>query len=357
LSTNLLLVFDRIEFLSSSSLPLLEAMIEEIGEGHQMVVTGYEGTGLPVARYVADGIAWHFSGEDLNFTLDESTELLGAQGFQGDVSQAFETMCGWALGLSMLANGNVKAHQSSEIIQDLINRLPKEVQAWLPELAPLEIWEAQEVIQLGCQVPKNWFEIVSRIGLPATRGKINQLYPHSLLTKILERNLQENDARYRVLHEKSGHFAQKIGQNLKALRHFLSANLIKEALNLAQDLIKFYSNRQEVSLERTMLESFPRESLTNQMLVRLAFCWFNTGKAIEAEELLIELQEGGYSDERLVLTLADFEYRRGNYQKQLEYAKYIHDQKPEKPFLIESLLRQGVALQELGSNYGSKVGF
>jgi LuxR family transcriptional regulator, maltose regulon positive regulatory protein len=320
LSTNLHLVFDRIEFLSSSSSPLLEGLIEELGEGHQVILTGYEGTNLPVASYTAQGFARLFIGTDLNFTAEESNQLFAALGSRNDASEAHKNMDGWPLGLAVLSSSDLKNTSPDKVMQNLFNRLPEAVQTWLPELAPLKTWGVESTKQLGCDVPDDWSIILTRIGLPFVQMNAPECMPHSLLSDLLEQKLKLKPERHSKLHITAGFLAEQMGQDWEALWHYQSAGSTSDSLRVIDRLSDHYQKFREHDLARQALEVVTKTDLPNHLLVRLAVQLYKTGDLIKGEEILVALYDKGYRNQYVLKGLAQLEFEKNNINASIKFA-------------------------------------
>jgi LuxR family transcriptional regulator, maltose regulon positive regulatory protein len=347
LSTNLLVVLDRIEFLSKPSSSLLEALIEDLGEGHQVLVTGYDVTPLPIARYVTDNSGLKIGDEDLNFTIEESTELLTARDFQGDIDQVQDRLNGWPLGLAMLGKDSWRSDHPNEVMKSLFDRLPYKTQRWVSELAPLSVWSIKTAMELSCEVPNGWLKLVVKFGLPVIKINESHYIPHSLLSELLQKRLLDRENRGIELYEKAGILAEKSGQLLEALKYFCVAKKIENSLRLITELSRTYIIRRENVLARQVLEMVPEENLSSELQVRLANQWLSMGEAQRADLKIQELYKEGYRGPDLYMILSTLEYQKSNSKTQIEYANKGLEQNPPVRLKVGLLVMKFAALYEM----------
>jgi LuxR family transcriptional regulator, maltose regulon positive regulatory protein len=319
LKINLNLVFDRIEHLSESSASLLQALIEEIGEGHQVFVAGYEGNPLSVARFTIDGMALTLEASQLNFTPEETAAFLTAQGFQGNIQEAHKRMDGWSLGVAMAANSGADTTQPNQVISGLLQKLPKPLQDWLPELSVLDVWSIELARNVGCKLPNDWFGTVTKIGLPLVALSPLEYQPHSLLNETLRNLLKISDQRHRQLSLNAGKIAEKQKKVFEAVRHYYTGGLLKNAVKIMEKFMIEIRSTGDFSLFQKVLNIVPETELPNKVQIFVNANKMYTTEASEGKRRLIEMYHSGNRDPELILSLAVFSQRSRDANEMLQY--------------------------------------
>jgi LuxR family transcriptional regulator, maltose regulon positive regulatory protein len=322
INANLNIVFDRIEHLSTSSSSLIEALVEELGEGHQVLVAGYEGNPLPVSRFAVDGLALALSSSELNFTAEETVELLKARGFEGDAEQAHESMAGWSLGIAMIANGNALPTQPTELMKQLLERLPRGMMEWLPELAVLDVWSEEVAREVGCQVSHGWVNTVAKVGLPLAQISDGVYQPHSLLKESLENQLRKNAIRCEFLSHAAAKIAERNGKSLEAIKLYQMANLPDEAGRLIEKFAWESQHKGQMELASQVLSAIPEEKLSEKMFIFVNGRRLFTSEVHEAADKLLEMYRSGNRNPELLFYLAQASQRDGD-AKSMD--KYINE--------------------------------
>jgi LuxR family transcriptional regulator, maltose regulon positive regulatory protein len=322
-NSNLNIVFDRIEYLSTSSSSLIESLVEELGEGHQVLVAGYEGNPLPVSRFAVDGLALAFSSSELNFTAEETVELLQARGFEGDAVQAHESMAGWSLGIAMVANGDTVSMQPNDVINQLFERLPDDIRAWLPELSVLDVWSEKIIQEIGYNLPKNWLKKLIEKGLPITKINFDEYQPHFLLNEKLIKELFKEPSKYKNLHRTAAIYEERCKNLIKAAKNYNNSEDYESAIRIVIQITESARRRGEIGLQKDVLRIVPESRLPINELVILMNRRIDVGDVIEAEKTLLNLYENGSRNFSLLLTLGNIERKRGNGDLKLRFLSQI----------------------------------
>jgi LuxR family transcriptional regulator, maltose regulon positive regulatory protein len=344
INANLNLVFDRIEHLSETSAGLIQALVEEIGEGHQILVAGYEGNPLSVARFAVDGMALAIEASQLNFTPEETAALLTARGFQGNIEQTHEQMAGWSLGIAMIANGSADVTQPSQIIESLLSRLPKSMQAWLPELAVLEVWSVELARDVGCQVPDTWFHEVITSGLPIIPLNNLEYQPHLLLSNRLNQVFSLRTDRYKIASFQAAKVAEKKNRNLTAIQLYQTAGALSEAMRVMSEFTLESSRRGDTKLLQKIAESIPENILTEELLIFINGNLLQTNKKDEAKSKLFNLYQKGSRNPLLLFCLARIYQMLSQPEKMRLYINEIFEQKISEDQKYKALTMKAAAL-------------
>jgi LuxR family transcriptional regulator, maltose regulon positive regulatory protein len=344
INANLNIVFDRIEHLSTSSSSLVEALVEELGEGHQVLVAGYEGNPLPVSRFAVDGFALALNSSELNFTAEETVELLKARGFEGDAEQAHESMAGWSLGIAMVSIGSSLPTHPSEVINQLFKRLPQDIQQWLPELAVLDVWSEDFARQFECLVPQGWLGKLLSRGLPIF--PINRLsyQIHSLMSAFLDEKLKENRSRYSKLHYNAGKIFERHKKYIESIKHYMNSGFEEDAFRVIKEVSLELINKGETEIVKTILEAIPEEKLSEEMLILLANRRLSSGEEKRAKKDLEKLYENKNRDPNLLISLSILAQRDGDFDRQISLIDEALAQNPQGNTLCRALHNKASAL-------------
>jgi LuxR family transcriptional regulator, maltose regulon positive regulatory protein len=342
------LVLDRGERLSSDSGRWLEAFIETLDEDHRVWVAGYEGLPLPLARYLAAGIATLIPASELNFTLSETQAYLQARNHPGDAAQIHQSLEGWSVGLALLVAGGGLQLQPKDLVLETLRRLPPALQQSLPEAAVLEVWSEEVAASLGCALPKGWLKKAVDIGLPLTPLDAKQYRPHTVLIEALEIELSQRLERHAVLHKAVAVKAEQAGDLVKAMRHFKFAKDYENACRLVEIIILTALDREEHHLIRELIEDFSQSTLSTRLRLRLAHSWLYTGEFVRAADLVRKIRDEGSRDPLMFNLLSHMSSRQGQYEQQLQLAEEGLSCKPETRLRITLLISKSAALSELG---------
>jgi LuxR family transcriptional regulator, maltose regulon positive regulatory protein len=341
------LVLDRGERLSSDSGRWLEAFIETLDEDHRVWVAGYEGLPLPLARYLAAGVATLIPASELNFTLPETQAYLQARNYAGDAAQIHQSLEGWSVGLALLVAGGGLQLQPKDLVLETLRRLPPSLQQALPEVAVLEIWSEEAAATLGCGLPKGWLKKAVDIGLPLTPLDAKQYRPHTVLIEALEIELSQHLERHVLLHKAVAVKAEQAGDLLRAVHHFQCAKDFFEACRLAEIIVTTAVQREENKLVRQLLETFTIPTLSIRLKLRLVQAWLNTGESKQATELLQQVRDEGSRDPLMFSLLATLSNRQGHFEQQLQFVEEGLSCNPETQLRIMLLTLKSAALFEL----------
>jgi LuxR family transcriptional regulator, maltose regulon positive regulatory protein len=348
INANLNVVFDRIEHLSTSSSSLVEALVEELGEGHQVLMAGYEGNVFPILKFKANGLALLIEMKHLSFTPQEIRELLVAFGFEQDNDWLYESTKGWPLGSALIARETETASKTDNPVIDLVNRLPQETRVWLTTLAPLDLWNTEYIKKLGCEVPHNWVSQIFKAGLPITEISPGFYEPHSLLVTALRDILFENSEQAQGLYTVAAQVAEQEHQIIKAIHFYKLAGLLEIGVATAERYAFEFSAEAQDTLAAQILDTVPFEKLSVYAKSMLAFHWLDFGDVQRAEKIILDLYESGEANPFLFLGMGRIEYKRGNSVGQLDFAERIFDFDLPNPLKVKTLILQSAAYQRLG---------
>lgn len=321
LDQNLYVILDRTEMLSRVSGQWLQRFHARISEGHQLLLAGYESSPLPFAKWLSRGEAAVWGTEELVFTLSESRDVLGDQ--QDTLLHVHEQLEGWPAGVALVASGAQVAVGAADLIEERLWHLPPEHARHFHELAVLQVWTEAEARAVGCQVNPGWLEAALQIGLPLSPLSRGKYRPHTLLLDVLnDMFLREDPQRYHLLCERQGDRLLKEGQDLAATFYYLRARNLNKSEPLVKSQIQLALANLNIDLilrliqEACQLPDAPDEDYQLYKVLAL----LNIDKFEEAHQI-VKSTSFEHRTDLYYQTLSYFEYRRGNYQKQLELAQ------------------------------------
>jgi LuxR family transcriptional regulator, maltose regulon positive regulatory protein len=290
---NLSFIIEGIEVLGSEAGQWLRTFVNLLPEGHHVFVSGFENTGLPLARMIADGLARLIGPDELAFTLEESTSYFKIRNCTSAVKETHNALEGWPAGLALVASGASVGLGPTDLVLEVMQTLPDDVRQHLPEAAVFNVWIEHDAKDLGLNLPSGWLQHVRRVGLPITPLGSGTYRPHRVLLEALEIQLRLDPDRHAQLHGLVAQKREQSGQVLEALRYYQLAGNIAQALRLASQLVRHYELRSEFHLIERILGSFHEGQLSPQFKALLGRVWINAGHILRAEALLQDLVNTG----------------------------------------------------------------
>ena len=318
---NISFFLDSIHLIGIDAGSWLERFVVSIAEGHRVLMAGYDAEHIPLSKWVSEGNALFLGAEDLAFTLKETKSYLSERGFVGDKDEVQVSLEGWAAGLALVASGMSLQVNPADLIAQALKKLPEGLRTSLPEASVLEIWNEDAASRLGCQLPSGWLQIVRRVGLPLTPLGHQTYRPLQVLVEVLQNELKRNTERHAQLCLKAGQQAQDSGDTLRALKHYRSARLDAQAVQLAEEVAPALFARAEFRLLRHVLESFAPEQLSAKLVGFLGIALIETGKGTHGEVLLRKLRAGGQADTQVLYWLGRLAYHEMQFERTLILAE------------------------------------
>ncbi len=318
---HLILIFDGMDVVGGDSARWLEELFASLGEGHRVLMSSYVEPAVRLTRYVTQGTAVVVSGPELAFSQDEGVAYLNARGYASDAVSVHRTLDGWPAGMALVASGASPHYSPQNLVLEALDRLGPGLRSSLPEASALTVWSEPLAAQLGCRLPKGWLRELRRTGLPLAPLGENRYRPHQVLLEVLQQQLRADAERYRQLHEHAARAAEKRGDFMEALRHYLSAEAQDSALRLAGTLAQRYELNGQFRLVRAVLEHFKPEVLGADLEALLGQALLETGEIARGEALLQRLYNAGQRDARVCYSLGMLAARRGQHQSQLQNAE------------------------------------
>jgi LuxR family transcriptional regulator, maltose regulon positive regulatory protein len=314
LSVNLDICLDNGDGLSQEACQWIVQLTHFLGDDHRIIFAHRGGAPIKVTRLVAAGTGVVIAQDHLVFSKQETERLLENAQTQQNVSSLHDHLEGWAAGLVMAGLHNANPNLSAnDLIKDVLENLPADLQQVLPEAAVLEIWSEDAATLLGCNLPKGWLERVRQAGLPLSPLGNDQHRPHQLLIVILEKQLLKSPERYQELHGKAARQAEAAKDGIVAARHYAKARQFDDLNRLFLTLIPTWEERYEWGIVKQLLELVLVEELTPQFQASLGRAYLETGKTTEARGLLENMMTAGIATSQTYHNLAKLARRSGDH--------------------------------------------
>jgi LuxR family transcriptional regulator, maltose regulon positive regulatory protein len=314
LSVNLDICLDNGDGLSQEACQWIMQFTHFLGEDHRIIFAHRGGAPIKVARLVAAGTGMVITQDHLVFSRQETEWLLENAQTHQQMDSLYHQLEGWAAGLVLAglhhANPNLSAN---DLIKDVLENLPADLQQVLPEAAVLEIWSEDTAALLGCNLPKDWLTQVRQAGLPLSPLSDGQYRPHQLLIVILEKQLLKTPERYQELHNLAARQAETEKDGIGAARHYAKARQFEELNRLLLTLIPTWEARYEWGIVKQLLELVSVNELAPQFQASLGRAYLETGKTTEARTLLENMITGGIATALTYHGLAKLMRRSGDY--------------------------------------------
>jgi LuxR family transcriptional regulator, maltose regulon positive regulatory protein len=315
---NVLLVLDRTEHLGANAAKWLEAFVNTLAEGHQVMLAGYESTPLPITGWVARGDAWLIGPNELAFSGEEVARFLSEHNPEINALTLHQQLEGWPAGIALVVAGAPTHLAPQDLVLERIAQLPERLQDGLIELAVTEEWGEATPQTLGVKLSRGWLKQVIALGLPLSPLGMGRYRAHTVLLEALEARLLERPNVHADRHARAAELADATGQKLTAIRHYLLAKKVSSALRVADDLCADLVKKRDYELVRKVLEGFESSVLPQETHIRLAEAFFETGNVDAGESILNGFFASGYRSAHLLFLLAGRANRRAQYQRQLD---------------------------------------
>jgi LuxR family transcriptional regulator, maltose regulon positive regulatory protein len=343
---NLDLVLDKAEHLGEDATKWLERYLNELDEGHRVLMAGYDTT-LPMAQLVASGRAMRLETSELAFTPEETAAYLLARGSDANATEAHQVLDGWCAGLALVAAGAAPQLEPRDLVMEVLERLPKDLCEVIPEAAVLEVWSEDEAKKIGCNLPRGWLKTAQRVGLPMTPLTSDSYRPHTILLETLDNKLRENQNTYKKLYKVSGDLNYTQGNIIKSIEYLRKAESINEALQIfeafAVNAIDSYSGYEIVC---TIAEKFDYSQLTNKIKIRYAKSLMLTDSIVKSSEMLDELYKSKIwqDDPMLLLFYGQKLFQLGKINEYLGVIEFALQQKLTPKEMVHFLVAKANGL-------------
>jgi LuxR family transcriptional regulator, maltose regulon positive regulatory protein len=316
---NFLFCFDRVDALELDTCRWLESFVAALGEGHQVIMSGYGSVPLKVSQFVAQGSALVLGRDQLAFSSQEATVYLEARGYTGDVTRAVEHLDGWPAGLAFVASGANPILHPADLVIDALDTLPTAIRLTLCELSVLESWSEDLALQLRIELPRGWLQLVRRSGLPISPLGHGVVRPHRLMLEVLQSELHLEPTRAQQVYGRAGDWAIRHQEPVRAVQFYLQAQRIEDAVQVAGRAVTECLARWEPRTVRVLLEALPAERLTPSLKSALGQALLDTGETNRGEALLRHVIAAGDADAQTYYGLALIDARRGRHDQQLQW--------------------------------------
>jgi LuxR family transcriptional regulator, maltose regulon positive regulatory protein len=316
---NVILVFDGIDVLTPDSGKWLHQFILLLPEGHQVLISGYSGAVLPLAKYVGEEQLLVLGAVDLAYSYSETAAYLHVRNNPQNPQEVHQALEGWPAGIALVTADSALHITPADLVDSALSTLPSALAASLPEVAILEVWNEEAAARLGCQLPAGWLKQVRQAGLPLTPLGKEDYRPHLVLTEVLEHKLKMQPERHSALHLLAARSKESEGSTVKAIAHYRLAGSNDAAFNLLRRLATDQRKLWQFYLTRRVLETFAQETLPADLLGELGQAFLETSDIHRGEELLIRLREERCADARALGALAGLANRRGKFDLQMVF--------------------------------------
>lgn len=330
-TTNLNVMVDGADVLGAASGKWLGALVDDLPEGHRVFVTARSAVHLDGERRFAAATALILDARDLAFTEEDTAACLQGAGATG-VGAAMHQLDGWPLAVNVAASGRDVHGSVRDMLRGVLESLPSDIHAGLPELAVLEVWTEQQALDLGLRLPAGWLGAVRQAGLPLT-PIADSVRPHALLREQLEDRLRRDVERHAELHGRAGAHAEQRGEVWQALRHYQAARQPQEHQRLASDLARRYQERWEPHLTVQVLKTLPAALMTEPLSVTLGKALLDSGDVPGGSAVLRTLHAQGVRHPDIFYGLGALAARHGEDETLLSLAEeglsYARDARAE----------------------------
>lgn len=313
------LIFDRVERISRLQGVWLGQLVEALPERHRVILVGYDLNGFPLARLVAAGQVQMLTHTQLRFTLEDTQTFVQLREATQDPSAVYDAVEGWPVGVA-LACADESAHvELDDLLQDVLDRLPSEVRAALPELALIDEWSENTGPDIGLTLPDHWLRTLRQAGLPLTPLGRGLYRPHTLLVDTLTAELKRDPLRARPIYQRMARRAAQQGNLTEAVQHAAAAGDTALLQESAQILFPRLRARHEFALLSELTALHPA-SPPPWWQEYSAVARIETGQVTEGEGLLNELENASSLGPLGYAALSLQAARRGDFERQLQYA-------------------------------------
>ncbi len=351
---NLDLVLDKIEHLGEDATKWVERFLNELDEGHRILIAGYDTT-LPMAQLVASGSAIRLETSILAFTSEETAAYLLARGSNSDATQAHQILEGWCAGLALVAAGAAPQLEPRDLVREVLERLPKDLREVIAEAAVLDVWSEAEARKLGCNLPKGWLKSVQLAGLPMTPITAETHRPHTILLEVLTFELLKKPDLYKELNKAAATMALKSGKTMEVIKYLNNAGNIKKAIKIGHGLIIHLFDHDEFKMARQILEIFDFNILSMELKIRYAKTLIQTNEIDRGESLLNKLYKNDKSNHPLLLIYLSYQYfSRGDVQNYLNYTEKVFECSIDDDTKMQVLINKATGVWYSG-NYSESL--
>ena len=315
------LILDRTELLEAQVGRLLTPLLQQLPEGHRVLLSGFNLDTLPLARLGAAGRVQLIEGRQLAFSHEECAAFMAARGHAGDAGEVFRSLEGWPAGTALAASGAHVSLEPRHLVLEALDALSGPVRDPLPEASVLPVWSEVGAGAAGLRLPPGWLDEVRRSGLPLTPLGRDLYRPHQLLLETLDGLLRRQGGRYAELHRRRAERCAEGGDPLAALRHATRAQDWTYAAQLARDVLPRLYAQSEFSLIRSLLGGIPNAAQPQWMREQHAVALIETGEVELGEAALHKLHQAGETTVPGYTALTLLAVRTGQFERQLELAE------------------------------------
>jgi LuxR family transcriptional regulator, maltose regulon positive regulatory protein len=298
-------------------------LLDHTPTGMQLVIAGRADPPLPLARYRGRGTMLEIGADDLRFTLEEASSLLGelveVQPTSLDVAVLNKRTEGWAVGLKLAAlsmgesedvSGFLHHFAGSQrfvmdyLMEEVLQNQPDEVQHFLLETSLLDTFTASLCDAVTGRTDGDGMlrtlKIANLFVVPLDDSGACYRYEH-LFGDVLRHQLGRSTSREGItaLHRRAARWYEEHGLPRAAVDHSLAAHDWDKAMDLlAVESLRLEQTGEMVTFLR-WTELLPKDVLRGRPRLQLsqAIAFLFSHQTGAAEEVLTDLEKDGGLDD------------------------------------------------------------
>lgn len=292
LRENIKIIFDKTEHLSEESVKWLQSFMFRLPEGHQILLSGYDTSALPVQEW-KDSTHALVLGIDLLVFTEQEAQAFTIKNKLPWSTDWFKQTQGWPVGVALKLSRNTHDLDAIDLVLHAVEELPQDIKTGLMQLAGTPVWNTESTLWDGTAMPSHWLDQVHACGLPLAHLENHHYVPHTLLLQALEKLLSRDPVLQRGVHLHHAQKHESQGLWLQAMEHYLKANSIDDALRVLGHLLPVLLQRPNLSALRGVLQKFKVTDLTERLQAYLALAYLDTQNHKEGFRILEDLQQRG----------------------------------------------------------------
>ncbi|MBZ9752184.1 hypothetical protein K7W42_15115 [Deinococcus sp. HMF7604] len=250
-------LLDHAERLSAESEAWLVGFIRALPEQHRLLISSRQLDSVEVAYLVATQSLMVLGPEQLAFDEAEVAQL-STQAEATAVSD-LTPLKGWPMGVALTVAG-AYGHSAPDLIKAVLRSLPPTLQRALPQLAPYDTWTSYLPHSLGLDLPDDWLGQLILHRLPLLHHSVGA-QPHDLVLNVLNEQLRQSPDLWTDSYREAAQRALTDERPIHALDLLLHANLINDALDMAEQVIPPLFRRSQFLVIRSILDRLPSEAV------------------------------------------------------------------------------------------------
>lgn len=322
---DLLLVLDHAEHLTPEAARLFMAVVEGLGDWHQIWVNTHDATPLNFARMLAAGSAAAYGTADLRFSLTEVEALVENLTLIGEQAQRVldqqERTGGWAAVVALAAAQGSQGQEVADIVGSILNQMPADLRELVLQASVIEAWTEDLPQTLQLPAYPGWREEAQRWGLPLRHLDQGRARVDDLVRSTLDDLLQQTPARHQALHAQASAAALSQQDPYLAFHHAVKARQFGTAQDIVQaELLPRWQRYSDWVLAGQMLIQLPAAIRRPALEAFLGLALGETGEPEAARAIYEQQFAAGTQTAITSFGLALYLFRRGKQQEGLAVA-------------------------------------